>query len=71
MTSRRGSQTRKRIACFVLGTLAAALLSACAALPEDAPVVEKLDTETGVTVTRLGQPVELYRDLNHRCANAP
>ena len=39
-----------------------ALLGACAALPDDAPVVEQLDTETGVTVTRLGRPIELYRE---------
>jgi hypothetical protein len=62
MTSRRVSQTRKRIACFVQCSLASALLSACAALPDDAPVVEQLDTETGATVTRLGRPVELYRE---------
>ena len=37
-------------------------VSGCAALPEDAPVMERLDTETGVTVSRLGSPVELYRD---------
>jgi hypothetical protein len=40
----------------------AALLGACAALPDDAPVVEQLDTETGTTVTRLGRPIELYRE---------
>jgi hypothetical protein len=62
MTSRRGSQTWKRIARFVQFTLVSALLSACAALPEDAPIVERLDTDTGATVTRLGRPVELYRE---------
>jgi hypothetical protein len=41
---------------------ATAMLGACAALPEDAPVVEQLDPETGTTVTRLGRPVELYRE---------
>jgi hypothetical protein len=41
---------------------ATALLGACAALPSDAPVVEQLDTETGTTVTRLGRPLELYRE---------
>jgi hypothetical protein len=52
--------TRHRL---LLGaTLLAALLCACATLPDDAPIVEKLDTETGVTVARLGKPVELYRD---------
>jgi hypothetical protein len=42
--------------------MASLLLSACAALPDDTPVVEQLDTETGTTVTRLGRPVELYRE---------
>ena len=40
----------------------AALMCACAALPDDSPVVEQLDPDTGATVTRLGHPVELYRD---------
>jgi hypothetical protein len=43
-------------------SLAALTLVACAALPDDAPVVEQLDNETGATITRLGQPVELYRE---------
>ncbi|HEV7607204.1 MAG TPA: hypothetical protein VGO61_07695 [Steroidobacteraceae bacterium] len=42
--------------------MASLLLSSCAALPDDAAVVEQLDTETGVTVTRLGRPIELYRE---------
>lgn len=43
--------------------LAVALwMSACAALPDDAPVVEQLDEQTGVTIARLGRPVELYRE---------
>jgi hypothetical protein len=62
MTSRRGSQTRLRSARFVLSAIALVVLSACAALPDDAPVVEKLDTETGATVARLGRPIELYRE---------
>jgi hypothetical protein len=37
-------------------------VAGCASLPEDAPVMERLDTETGITVGRLGSPVELYRD---------
>jgi hypothetical protein len=41
---------------------ACSILGACAALPEDASVVEQLESETGVTVTRLGHPVELYRE---------
>jgi len=43
-------------------SLAALMLGACAALPDDSPVVEQLDPDTGATVTRLGRPVELYRD---------
>jgi len=62
MTSRRFSKTTLRIARFVLVAATFSLLSACAALPDDAPVVEQLDTETGVTVTRLGHPIELYRE---------
>ncbi len=42
--------------------IVSALLGGCASLPDDAPVVEQLDTETGVTVARLGRPVELYRE---------
>jgi len=42
--------------------LAAALIAGCAAIPDDAPVVEELDTDTGLTITRLGTPVELYRE---------
>ena len=38
------------------------LLGACAAIPDDSPVVEDLDSETGITVSRLGRPVELYRE---------
>ena len=38
------------------------MLAGCAALPNDAPVVEQLDPETGATVTRLGHPIELYRE---------
>jgi hypothetical protein len=34
----------------------------CAALPDDSPVVEQLDPETGLTVMRLGRPLELYRE---------
>ena len=43
-----------------------AMLGACAAMPDDAPVVEQLDTETGVTVARLGRPIELYRETFHQ-----
>jgi hypothetical protein len=62
MTSRRVTQTVFQTARFVLTIVAAGWLASCAALPDDAPVVEQLDTETGVTVTRLGRPIELYRE---------
>ena len=41
-------------------SLARALVPA--PLPDDAPVVEQLDPETGLTVARLGRPLELYRE---------
>lgn len=44
---------------FVAGLLA---LTGCAALPDDSPVVEQLDAETGATITRAGHPLELVRD---------
>ena len=51
-----------RAAHFTAMSLATIILAACAALPDDAPVVEQLDPDTGATVTRLGRPVELYRE---------
>ena len=45
---------------LALATLA---LGACATLPQDQPVFEQLDADTGVTITRLGKPVEVYREL--------
>lgn len=62
MTSRRVSQTAFQTVRFVLAIVASGWLASCAALPDDAPVVEQLDTETGVTVARLGRPIELYRE---------
>ena len=47
---------------FALAAFASSVLGACAALPDDASVVEKLEPETGVTITRLGHPIELYRE---------
>jgi len=37
-----------------------AVLAGCAALPDDAPVVDHLDEQTGLTIARLGHPLELY-----------
>jgi hypothetical protein len=62
MTSRRRSQTRSRAFRFTLVAVTSAMLGACAALPDDASVVEHLEPETGVTITRLGHPIELYRE---------
>ncbi|MEO8019629.1 MAG: hypothetical protein ABI769_17600 [Pseudomonadota bacterium] len=62
MTSRRRTQTWKHLVRFAQCTVASVMLGACAALPDDAPLVEQLDTETGATVTRLGRPIELYRE---------
>ena len=63
MTSRRGVLRRARPGCLALAT---AWLCACASLPNDAPVVEQLDEETGLTIARLGRPLELYRDTFRR-----
>ena len=46
--------------CTLLLIVAAALV-ACATVPDDASVVEKLDDETGLTIARLGRPIEVYR----------
>jgi hypothetical protein len=43
-----------------------AMATGCAALPEDSPVMEQLDDETGVTIARLGRPMELYRETFQR-----
>ncbi|HUQ10772.1 MAG TPA: hypothetical protein VM146_10695 [Steroidobacteraceae bacterium] len=42
------------------------MIAGCAALPEDAPVMEQLDADTGVTIARLGHPLELYRETFQR-----
>jgi len=61
MTRHCGIRLRKLgVHCAAL--LAATLLFACAAIPDDAPVVEELDVDTGITIARLGRPVELYRE---------
>lgn len=61
MTSRARDALRTlRVRCAAL--MAAALLGGCAAIPDDAPVVEDLDQETGITIARLGRAVELYRE---------
>jgi hypothetical protein len=62
MTSRREGETGFRAWRF-LSALAALALGACAALPQDQPVYEHLDADTGVTIAQLGKPVELYREI--------
>jgi hypothetical protein len=47
---------------FIPIALIAFTLGACAAVPNDSPVVEQLDSETGATVARIGRPLELYRE---------
>jgi hypothetical protein len=47
---------------FISVSLLTLVLGACAAVPDDSPVVEQLDAETGATVARLGRPIELYRE---------
>jgi hypothetical protein len=43
-------------------TLLTTLIASCASLPNDQPVVEQLDDQTGLTIARLGKPLELYRE---------
>jgi hypothetical protein len=62
MTSSRPIPTALRRASFVIVTCIAMMLGACAALPNDSPVVEELDADTGATVARVGKPLELYRE---------
>src|SRR5262245_44254067 len=52
----------RRFLTATLTVLASAFLGSCASLPDDAPVVENLDPQTGNTVARLGHPLELYRE---------
>ena len=61
MTSRRFLETARSAARFTFIAVAG-LLGGCAALPDDAAVVEQLDPETGLTIARLGRPIELYRE---------
>ena len=61
MTSVSNTSHPRRAAAGAL-LLVTVLLGACAAVPDDSPVVEDLDSETGLTVARLGRPVELYRE---------
>jgi hypothetical protein len=53
----------KTIMTSTVAALATLLLVGCAALPDDAPYVEQLDAETGLTIARLGRPIELYREV--------
>ncbi len=61
MTSRRPLSTPHRLTHFAVLT-ATVWLGACVSLPNDAPVVEQLDDQTGLTIARLGRPLELYRE---------
>lgn len=61
MTSRRIPKSVQNAARAAL-IVAAGMLGACAALPDDAAVVEQLDPDTGLTIARLGHPIELFRE---------
>jgi len=61
MTSRREAETGFHCKRFLAGLVALAL-GACATLPQDHPVYEQLDAETGVTIALIGKPIELYRE---------
>jgi hypothetical protein len=61
MTSRREAETGFHGARFLIALIVLAL-NACATLPTDQPVYEELDADTGVTIARIGKPVELYRE---------
>jgi hypothetical protein len=66
MTSDRGSRNASRRSGTAFIGCIAVLLVGCAVLPDDAPVVEQLDPETGLTVMRLGHPLELYREATRQ-----
>lgn len=76
MTSRRRTPTIQRVKKFLTPALTSIsvttllsmsmIVAGCAALPEDAPVMEQLDDETGLTIARLGHPMELYRETFQR-----
>ena len=61
MTSRRLPKSVRSTARLAL-IVVAGLLGGCAALPDDAAVVEQLDPDTGLTIARLGHAIELYRE---------
>jgi hypothetical protein len=64
MTSRRRFQTGVSRKCFLALAAFALMASGCSTLPEDAPVLEKLDTDTGTTIAGIGRPIELYREVS-------
>jgi hypothetical protein len=61
MTSHRGAESGFHGGPFLAG-LVAFVLGGCATLPQDHPVYEQLDADTGVTIARIGKPIELYRE---------
>lgn len=60
MTSHLRGKVRSFWSALALATVLG--IAGCAAAPEEGPVMERLDSETGITVSRLDKPVELYRD---------
>jgi hypothetical protein len=51
--------------------LAAVVLGACAAMPAEEPVSEKLDPDTATTVTVLSQPIELFSQTSRSKQSDP
>jgi hypothetical protein len=62
MTRRRQDETSEWLRRFLVNAVALVAFAGCATLPQDQPVYEQLDPETGVTIARVGKPFELYRE---------
>ena len=52
------------VSATAVGAATVALLGACASMPTEGPVSEKLDPDTAVTVTTLSRPIELLSQSN-------
>jgi hypothetical protein len=60
-----------RLAGTVVTGVTAAMLGACAAMPNEEPVSEKLDPDTATTVTVLSQPIELFSQTSRSKQSDP
>lgn len=68
---RDGSAGAWRWAGAAVSGLLAAVLGACAAIPNEEPVSEKLDPDTATTVTVLSQPIELFSQTSRSKQSDP